>query len=83
MKLVPHSKWTIAKMSVLVTIFVREPLILTKKSKTWFVQIICIFSMSPKICLSHLIILPNGKETSAKISVLVTIFVVEPLIVPK
>ena len=83
MKLVPHSKGTIAKISALVTIFVIEHFIDAKKEKNWSIQIICQFSMSPKICLFHLKVLPDGKETSAKISVLVTIFVVEPLIVPK
>ena len=83
MKLVPHSKGTIAKISALVTIFVVEHLIVTKKGKYWSIQIICQFSMSPKICLFHFQILPDGKETSAKISVLVTIFVIEPLIVPE
>ena len=54
-----------------------------KKRKNWSIQIICQFSMSPKICLFHLEILPDGKETSAKISVLVTIFVIKPFIIAK
>ena len=49
-------------------------------SKRWPIQIIHEFGMSPRVSLYILKLVTNSKETSAKISVLVTICVIDLLI---
>ena len=74
MNKLPNTKETSAKISVLVTIFVRVPLILAKVVRSDPSKLFIIFGMSPRIGLYRLKLVFDCKEASAKISVPVTIF---------
>ena len=73
MNKLPNTKETSAKISVLVTIFVRVPLILANVVRINPSKLFIIFGMSPRIGLYRLKLVFDYKEASAKISVLVTI----------
>ena len=69
----PNSKETSAKISVAVTIFVTVSLIVANAVKNGLSKLSITFGMSPRIGLYLLKLVFDCKETSAKISVLVTI----------
>ena len=73
MKKQPKRKETSAKISVLVTIFVRVPLIVAKAVRSGPATLSITFGLSPRRGLYRLKLVFDYKEASAKISVLVTI----------
>ena len=74
---------TSAKISVLVTIFVTAQLIVAKSVRISLSNLSINFGMSPISGLYFLNLAFHCKETSAKISVLVTILWIIPLIEAK
>ena len=83
MNKLPKSKETIAKISVLVTIFVTVLLIMAKAVRSGPSKLSITFGLSPRIGLYLLKLVFDYKEVSAKISVLVTILLIKSLIEAK
>ena len=83
LKLVPNSKETSAKISVLVTIFYTVPLIAAKAVRSGPFKLSTNLVMSPRKGLYRLKLMFDCKETCAKISVLVTILWIQTLIEAK
>ena len=83
MNKLPNTKETSAKISVLVTIFVRVPLIVAKAVRSGPSKLSITFGLSPRIGLYLLKLVFDYKEASAKISVLVTILLIKSLIEAK